>query len=61
MPADRSSPVLAGFSGPRVLNPPTLVDGFYLLLSVLLFCAGTLFGIPHGLAKRSGDIKRIEF
>ena len=32
----------------------------YLLLGVLLFCAGTLLGIPHGLAKRSGNTKRTE-
>lgn len=25
----------------------------YMLLGLLLFCAGTLLGIPHGLAKRS--------
>lgn len=33
---------------------------FYLLLGVLLFCAGTILGIPHGLTKRRGDAKRTE-
>ena len=35
-------------------------SALYLSLGLLLFCAGTLLGIPHGLAKRSGNIKRIE-
>ena len=34
--------------------------GLYPLLGVLLFCAGTMLGIPHGLTKRSGDAKRTE-
>ncbi|MDH6593406.1 hypothetical protein M2165_003295 [Variovorax sp. TBS-050B] len=34
--------------------------GLYPLLGVMLFCAGTLLGIPHGLCKRSGDAKRTE-
>ena len=41
----------------EVLNPAT---GLYLLLGALLFCAGTMLGIPHGLAKRSGNAKKIE-
>lgn len=35
-------------------------SALYLSLGLLLFCAGTLLGIPHGLAKRSGNIKRTE-
>ena len=38
----------------------TFEGGLYPLLGVLLFCAGTMLGIPHGLAKRSGDTKRTE-
>jgi hypothetical protein len=38
----------------------TSEGGLYSLLGVLLFCAGTILGIPHGLTKRSGDIKRTE-
>lgn len=38
----------------------TPAGGLYLLLGVLLFCAGTMLGIPHGLTKRSGDAKRTE-
>jgi hypothetical protein len=38
----------------------TVEGGLYPLLGVLLFCAGTMLGIPHGLAKRSGDTKRTE-
>lgn len=38
----------------------TFAGGLYLLLGALLFCAGTLLGIPHGLTKRSGDKKRTE-
>jgi hypothetical protein len=34
--------------------------GLFLLLGVLLFCAGTLLGIPHGYSKRQGDVKRTE-
>lgn len=34
--------------------------GLFPLLGVLLFCAGTMLGIPHGLTKRSGDTKRTE-
>lgn len=42
-------------------NPLVNAAGeLYLLLGVLLFCAGTLLGIPHGLAKRSGNLKRTE-
>ncbi len=37
-----------------------LAGDLYLLMGVLLFCAGTMLGIPHGLAKRSGDAKRTE-
>jgi len=29
--------------------------GLYPFLGTLLFCAGTLLGIPHGLTKRSGN------
>jgi hypothetical protein len=44
-----------------VTNPLVNAAGeLYLLLGVLLFCAGTLLGIPHGLAKRSGNLKRTE-
>src|SRR5690606_36531587 len=32
----------------------------YLLQGGLLFFAGTMLGIPHGLAKRNGDAKRTE-
>lgn len=32
----------------------------YMMFGLLLFCAGTLLGIPHGMAKRSGNIKRTE-
>lgn len=32
----------------------------FLLLGVLLFCAGTLLGIPHGRSKRRGDLERTE-
>ncbi len=32
----------------------------YLSLGLLLLAAGTLLGIPHGLAKRSGDKERTE-
>ena len=32
----------------------------FLLLGYLLFCAGTLLGIPHGLSKRRGDAKNTE-
>lgn len=35
-------------------------DGLFPLLGVLLFCAGTMLGIPHGLTKRSGNAKRTE-
>ncbi|MGE4243411.1 hypothetical protein [Ramlibacter sp.] len=35
-------------------------SGVYLFLGVLLFCLGTLLGIPHGLSKRRGDSKRVE-
>lgn len=38
----------------------TPAGGLYLLLGVLLFCAGTMLGIPHGLTKRNGDAKRTE-
>jgi membrane glycosyltransferase len=38
----------------------TPAGSLYLLLGVVLFCAGTLLGIPHGLAKRRGDAKRVE-
>jgi hypothetical protein len=38
----------------------TFEGGLYPLLGVLLFCAGTMLGIPHGLSKRSGDMKRTE-
>ncbi|CAE6867156.1 hypothetical protein R75461_08348 [Paraburkholderia nemoris] len=38
----------------------TPAGGLYSLLGVLLFCAGTMLGIPHGLTKRSGDTKRTE-
>jgi hypothetical protein len=34
--------------------------GLYPLLGAVLFCAGTILGIPHGLTKRSGDAKRTE-
>ncbi|KPU90795.1 hypothetical protein APR50_22945 [Variovorax paradoxus] len=34
--------------------------GLFPFLGVLLFCAGTMLGIPHGLAKRSGNEKRTE-
>lgn len=34
--------------------------GLYPLLGAVLFCAGTMLGIPHGLTKRSGDAKRTE-
>jgi hypothetical protein len=34
--------------------------GLYPLLGVLLFCAGTILGIPYGLAKRKEDAKRTE-
>jgi hypothetical protein len=44
-----------------VTNPLVNAAGeLYLLLGVFLFCAGTLLGIPHGLAKRSGNLKRTE-
>lgn len=32
----------------------------FMLLGVFLFCAGTLLGIPHGLSKRQGNVKRTE-
>jgi hypothetical protein len=38
----------------------TPAGGLYPLLGTLLFCAGTMLGIPHGMAKRSGDAKRTE-
>jgi hypothetical protein len=38
----------------------TPAGGLYLLLGGLLFCAGTMLGIPHGLTKRSGNAKRTE-
>jgi hypothetical protein len=38
----------------------TQAGGLYPFLGTLLFCAGTLLGIPHGLTKRSGDEKRTE-
>lgn len=38
----------------------TPAGGLYPLLGVLLFCAGTLLGVPHGLTKRGGDAKRTE-
>ena len=38
----------------------TQEGGLYPLLGVILFCAGTMLGIPHGLAKRRGDEKNIE-
>ena len=34
--------------------------GLFPLLGVLLFCAGTMLGIPHGLTKRRGSVKRTE-
>jgi len=39
-----------------------LIDtvNLFLILGILLFCAGTLLGIPHGSAKRKKDIKRTE-
>jgi hypothetical protein len=40
------------------LFPPSL--DLCLTLGALLFCAGTLLGIPHGLSKGRGDAKRIE-
>jgi hypothetical protein len=36
-------------------------DGdIFLLLGVILFCAGTMLGFPHGLSKRAGDAARTE-
>lgn len=32
----------------------------FLLVGTLLFCAGTMLGIPHGITKRSGNAKRTE-
>jgi hypothetical protein len=37
-----------------------MFDKNFLLLGYLLFCAGTLLGIPHGLSKRRGDLKNTE-
>ncbi|HVL07987.1 MAG TPA: hypothetical protein VM512_02345 [Burkholderiaceae bacterium] len=34
--------------------------GLFPLLGVLLFCAGTVLGIPHGLSKRRRNLKRTE-
>lgn len=34
--------------------------GLFLLVGTLLFCAGTMLGIPHGITKRSGNAKRAE-
>ncbi len=35
-------------------------EQFYLTLGLVLFCAGTLLGIPHGRSKRRGDVKNTE-
>jgi hypothetical protein len=37
-----------------------MTNNAYLSLGLLLFAAGTLLGIPHGMAKRRGDVERTE-
>jgi hypothetical protein len=32
----------------------------FLVLGIILFCAGTILGFPHGLSKRAGDAGRTE-
>lgn len=50
------------FTGRNVVERVEMskLGDLFLVLGVLLFCAGTLLGIPHGLAKRRGDTKRTE-
>jgi hypothetical protein len=38
----------------------TPAGGLYPLLGALLFCGGTMLGIPLGMTKRSGNAKRTE-
>jgi hypothetical protein len=35
-------------------------EQLYLTIGLVLFCAGTLLGIPHGRSKRRGDAKNTE-
>jgi hypothetical protein len=37
-----------------------MTNNAYLSLGLLLLAVGTLLGIPHGLAKRRGDVERTE-
>jgi hypothetical protein len=37
-----------------------MTEQVFYLLGFILFCAGTLLGIPHGLSKRRGTVDDIE-
>lgn len=37
-----------------------MLSEYFLLLGYLLFCIGTLLGIPHGISKGRGDVNNTE-